>query len=177
MKKPRADSKLKSLPPHQQEQLRRWLLEENVSYEDARERVHMDFGIRVSKGAIHNYYATCRSLEERDHAREFAEAICAKAGEDGADFDKATLRLVREKAFVLARLEGAESVNEFAILAKVLGDSEKIRMKQREVALAERRVALLEKKAAQADQTTGVLGNQTLTEEEKAARIRQIFRM
>ncbi|AHF94210.1 hypothetical protein OPIT5_08295 [Opitutaceae bacterium TAV5] len=135
MKKPRSDSKLKSLPQHQQETLRRWLLEENVSYEDARERVHMDFGVKVSKGAIQNFYATCRSLEERDHAREFAEAICASAEGDGANFEQATLRLVREKAFILARMEGAESINELATLAKVLGESAKLEIKKRELAL------------------------------------------
>jgi hypothetical protein len=42
---------------------------------------------------------------------------------------------------------------------------------------SERRVALLEAKAAKADQASEITNNGDLTEEEKAARIKQLFRM
>jgi len=41
----------------------------------------------------------------------------------------------------------------------------------------ERRIALLEKKAAQADAAAGVMNNAELSEEQKTARMKEIFRM
>jgi hypothetical protein len=174
MKKPRSDAKLKSLPPHQREMLVRWLAEENVSYEIARDRLWQDFAVRTSTGALANFYATQCWQRSSEHAREFSEQVREAAKSTGEDFNTATLALIQERAFILARTRGAD-VGDLATLAKIIGDSVKLGIKQRELALTERRITLLEKKAAQADEARAVTQNTGLSEAEQLARYRQIF--
>jgi HJR/Mrr/RecB family endonuclease len=176
MKKPRSDSKLKSLPPQQRETLVRWLAEENIAYDEARERLRREFGVKTSTGALVNFYATCCWKRSSEHAREFSEQVTEAAKSGGEDFDTATLALIQERAFVLARTQGSD-VGDLATLAKIISDSVKLRIKQRELDLGARRVALLEKKAAQADEAQAATEDNTLTDEERTKRLRQIFRM
>ena len=176
MKKPRSDAKLKSLPPRQREMLVRWLAEENVSYEVARERLWRDLGVRTSTGALANFYATQCWRRSSEHAREFSEQVREAAKSTGEDFNTATLALIQERAFILARTQGAD-VGDLATLAKIIGDSVKLGIKQQELALTERRITLLEKRAAQADAAERASNDETLTDEERSKRLRQIFRM
>lgn len=176
MKKPRSDAKLKSLPPEQREVLVRWLAEENISYDEAKERLRREYGVRTSTGALVNFYATCCWKRSSEHAREFSEQVREAAKATGENFDTATLALIQERAFILARTQGSD-VGDLATLAKIIGDSVKLRIKQREVDLSARRVALLEKKAEQADKAKAATEDTTLTDEERTKRLRQIFRM
>ncbi|OAM89333.1 hypothetical protein OH491_13585 [Termitidicoccus mucosus] len=134
MKKPRSDAKLKSLPPHQREMLVRWLAEENVSYEIARDRLWQDFNVRTSIGALVNFYATQCWQRSSEHAREFASQVREAAKSTGEDFNAATLALIQERAFVLSRTQGSD-VSDLATLAKIIGDSARLQLKQKELAL------------------------------------------
>lgn len=176
MKKPRSDSVLDSLPPERREQLVRWLVDENLKYPEAVARVWEKFGVKTSVSALQKFYARRCFTLRADQAREFADLVVSQAKTDPASFDEATLALVKQRAFerVYAR-DG--NINELSILAGILGDSAKLELKRQELALGERRVAVLEKKAAMADAAQGVVTDQTLTEEQKAARLREIFRM
>ena len=175
-RKPRSDSVLDGLPPERREQLVRWLVDENLKYPEAVARVWEKFGVKTSVSALQKFYARrCFSLRA-DQARDFAELVVEQAKQDPAKFDEATLALVKQRAFerVYAR-DG--NLNELAVLAGILGDSAKLELKRRELELGERRVTLLEQKAALADKAKGVVDDQSLTEEQKAARLREIFRM
>jgi hypothetical protein len=176
MRKPRSDSVLDSLPPERREQLVRWLVEENLKYPEAVTRVWEKFGVKTSVSALQKFYARRCFALRADQAKDFADLVVAEAKSNPAQFDEATLALVKQKAFerVYAR-DG--NLNELAILAGILGDSAKLELKRQELQLADRRVALLEKKAALADQAQGVVNDSTITEEQKAARLREIFRM
>lgn len=176
MKKPRSDSKLKTLPPHQREALIRWLAEENLSYLDAKKRLHEDFNVKTSIGALANFYATCCWQRSSSHAREIADMVAAAAKGTNEAYDDATLALIKERAFILARTQNSDT-KELTRLASILGESAKLRIKERDLALKERRLALLEKKAKQADEASGVMHDKTLTDEQRAKRMRQIFRM
>jgi hypothetical protein len=91
-------------------------------------------------------------------------------------FDAATIALVRQKTFERAVARDG-NLDELAILAKILNDSAKLRLKEKDQQLTERRVSLLEKKAAQADQAKGIVGDQALSDEQKAAQLRSLFGM
>lgn len=173
-RKPRSDSKLDSLPEHQREMLVRWLVEENVSYDDARTRLHNDFGVETSVGALQQFYARrCFTLRASE-AKHFADTVVQQALANGENFDAATLALIKQKAFERAYAKNGD-IDELATLARIMGDSAKLELKQREVAIAERRIALLENKAAQADEAAGIAANPNLTPAEKEARTKAVF--
>lgn len=133
-RKPRSNAKLKSLPPHQREMLVRWLVDENLSYENAKDRLEQDFNVTTSVGALSNFYATECWEQSSQQARDFAEQVRQAAKSSAEDFDTATLALVQERAFVLAKTKGSD-VSDLATLAKIIGESAKLRLKQRELAL------------------------------------------
>lgn len=174
MAKPRSDAKLKSLPPHQRQQLIRWLTEENLSYADARDRLWQDMGVRTSAGALSGFFASeCFTLRYTQ-ARELADTVGEAMASDPEKFDQATIALVKQKAFERAVARDGD-IKELAILASIIGDTAKVRIKQQELALSERRIALLEAKAAQADAAEHVVRDTDLTPEQRTARMREIF--
>lgn len=175
-RKRRSDAKLHALPEPVKEQLIRWLTEENVSYEKAKERLWMDFNVRVSIGALCDFYATECYLQTSASAQEFVTRIEGAAKADGRAYDQATMSLVRQRAYMLARTQGAD-VGDLATLAGIIGDAAKLELKAQEVAIAGRRIALLERKAEQADAARGVAEDESLTDEQRTQRLRQIFRM
>ena len=175
-RKPRSDSVLDGLPPERREQLVRWLVDENLKYPEAVTRVWEKFGVKTSVNALQRFYARKCFALRADQAREFADLVVDQAKADPARFDQATLALVKQKAFERVYSRDG-NISELATLAGILGDSAKLELKRQELAIADRRVALLEKKAALADQAQGVVNDSTMTEEQKAARLREIFRM
>ena len=175
-RKPRSDSKLASLNPQQKAQLRTWLVDENLPYDKVQELLREDFNVRVSIGALSRFYATdCFALRSSE-AREFAEKCVEELKSSGEKFDQATLALVRQKAFERAYARNG-NLEELAILAKILGDSAKLDLKRRDQQLAERRIKLLEEKAARADEAERVMKDGGLTETQRTARMKQIFRI
>lgn len=172
--KPRSDSKLAALNPTQKAQLRTWLVDENKSYAEVRDLLKDDFNLSVSIGTLARFYATdCFALRSSE-AKDFAEQVAAELKQGGESFDEATLALVKQKAFERAYARNG-NIEELATLAKILGDSAKLELKKRDQALAERRIALLEKKAALADQAQSITADAELSDEEKAAKMRQLF--
>jgi len=174
--KPRSDSKLASLNPEQKAQLRTWLVDENKSYEDVQQLLKDDFNVRVSTGALSRFYATdCFALRSSE-AKEFAERVVGELKTSGENFDAATLALVKQKAFERAYAKNG-NLDELAVLAKIIADSAKLKLKERDQQLTERRIVILEQKAALADKATGIERDETLTEEEKSKRMRALFRL
>jgi hypothetical protein len=148
-RKPRSDSKLGSLTPSQKETLRGWLVDENLSYEKVKERLHMDFNVTTSAGALSEFYAAeCFSLRS-SQARQLAERVGEELKKGGDHFDAATAALIKQKAFERAMTEGAD-IGELVLLLKALGDMAKLRLKEKDQVLAGRRVALLEERMSMA---------------------------
>jgi len=175
-RKRRSDHKLSKLNPEQKTLLRTWLVDENLSYEKAQERLMADFNLHISTGALSDFYATeCFSLRS-SQAKHFAENIVSELTESGSNYDAATMALIKQKAFERAYARDG-NVDELATLAKIIGDSAKLKLKERDQQLTERRIILLEAKAALADKATEIAGNEQLTEEEKGKRLRSLFGM
>lgn len=174
--KPRSDSKLAALTPQQKAQLRTWLVDENKGYAEVQKLLHDDFNVRVGITAIQRFYASdCFSLRSSE-AKEFAELVAEELKNSGDHFDEATLALVRKRAFERAYARDG-NLDELAILAKIIGDSAKLDLKRKDQQLTERRIVILEQKAAQADQAEGVMKDRSLTEDQRTARMKQIFRI
>ncbi|HEY0966942.1 MAG TPA: hypothetical protein VGD88_06105 [Opitutaceae bacterium] len=173
-KKPRSDSKLDSLLPEQREQLIAWLVDENLPYDQAVVRLRKEFGVETSIAALSRFYSTrCFTLRS-SQAKEFAEHVVAEALKGEDKLDEATLALIKQKAFEHAYARNG-NVNELATLAKIIGDTRKLQLKERDQDLAERRIQILEKKAAQADAAEGVTRDEQLTPEQRQAKLKEIF--
>lgn len=171
--KPRSDSKIAALGPAVRSELARMLGEDNISYKDAAAWLKAEHGVKVSVGAVCNWYSVHSWKASAQSAREFAAEITAHGQIEGS-YDAATLALVQERAYIMARTKGAD-VQELATLAKIIGDSAKLRMKEKELELSARKVALLEKKAQQADAAEGVTRDETLTPAQREAKLKEIF--
>lgn len=132
MKKPRSDSKLDALSPQQKEMLREWLVDENLSYEKAQERLYQDFNVRTSVGALSRFYATqCFSLRSSE-AKAFAEQVGQELLEAEPTFDKVTLALVKKRAFEQAAARDGD-MKTLEILAGIIGGSAKLQLKKEQL--------------------------------------------
>lgn len=171
--KPRSDSKLKSLPPHYKSQLIRWLIDENMSYADAKARLRAEFSVSTSEGALSSFYATeCFALRSSE-AKAFAEEAITQI-KSRENLDEATLLLVQQRAFEQAYARKGD-LDALAILSKILGDSKKLQLKERDQKLTERRILILEKKAAQADKAESVTRDESLTPAMREQKLKEIF--
>jgi len=173
-RKPRSDSKLDSLPEHQRESLRRWLSEENLSYEIAQQRLEQDFGVTSSISALQSFWRRRCFRQRASEAKSFTETVLKQLQGNAENFDEATLALVRQKLFERAMAKTGD-IAELSTLAKIIGDSQKLALKAQQIELQSRRLSLLEKKAAQADEAEGVLNDGQLTPEQKEQRIKAVF--
>lgn len=134
-RKTRSDSKLAALDAQQKDLLRTWLIDENLSYQDAKQRLWEDFNVQTSVGALSSFYATeCFALRSSE-ARDFAERVVQELTTSGDKFDEATLRLVRQKAFERAYARNGD-LDELATLAKIIGDSQKLKLKQEQLSFS-----------------------------------------
>jgi len=172
--KPRSDSKLDSLNPELKEMLRGWLLDENLSYAAAKDRLLQDFNVRTSERALHKFYRSRCFVLRSSEAKAFAEEAVRIAKDSSQDYDEAIGALVKQRAFELAYARDGD-LDALQIVTKILGDSAKLDLKRKDQLLAERRIALLEQKAAQADQARLVSADAELTAEEKETRLKAIF--
>lgn len=130
--KARSDSKVAALPPELRAEIARRLGEENQSYKDVVAWL-ADDGHKISVTALCNWWSVHSWQANRGSAREIADQVRADAAAT-KDYDEATLGLVHERAYVLARTQGA-SVKDLALLAGIIGDTARLRLKARELEL------------------------------------------
>ena len=172
-KKPRADSKLKNLPEHLQEGF--WLLlhptdleVKPYTLEDLGGEIHDKHQLSVSISTLsewHSWYALKRRMEQ---AAERANQTAIALAKD-SDLTPEDIERVAQTVFTAETLE-AGNVKGFVALAK-------LRLASRALDHDARRLAVLEAKAAQADEAAGVANDGKLSEDEKAAALKRIFRM
>lgn len=130
--KPRSDSTVARLPEALRAEIVRRLGEENQSFEEVAAWLRED-GHRVSKSALHDWYSIHSWKLNAERARAVATQVREDAAALGA-YDAATLALVQERAYVLARTKGAD-VKDLATLAGIIGDSARLKLKERELNL------------------------------------------
>jgi hypothetical protein len=96
-----------------------------------------------------------------------AEAIIDGSGR--TDWNTATMELVKQVSFELMSGQQVDTKTAEKFIKLILkADAQEV---------DRQRLELMKAKAAQADAASGVMGDKDLTEEQKAARLKQIFRM
>jgi hypothetical protein len=139
MSKMRADSTWNALTPEQRQTLESWLFEENVSYQEARERARKEWGVTCSVWSVSRYYQ--RRLNERV-VEEMAEAeqVADEVNGTKAEFKNlkaSALKLIGKR--LLERAVAAGDVKELAALGKLVSESEWREIQQARLALARER--------------------------------------
>lgn len=182
--KPRSDSKLDNLPEPQFMELRDGLIKRTFkSYEEAKSWLATECGVSVATSALTKFWQRhCWPVvrERRQYSVMCAEALGDAMKKDPVNWDDKIIDRTKQRTFEFLDSEtldpkaAADLLNSI-IKARKQAFTEKIQTKKQQI--EERRLEILEKKAALTDQANAITGDATLTEEEKAARIKQLFRM
>lgn len=168
-RKPRADSKLDTMPESRVLELRDGLLA-GWSQAECKSWLASECGLSTTGSAITAFYKRhCAPLlrECRKLAAVKAEAIVKDAGR--TDWNTATMELVKQVSFEMLSGQRTDP--------KVAEKFVKLVLKADSQGRDERKLAMLEAKAKQADAANAITNNDELTEEDKAARIKHLFRM
>lgn len=168
-KKPRSDSKLDSLPEQQLLELRDGLLS-GWKLEDAKSWLIVECGVSSSLAALSAFFKRhCVPVirDRRQLAALKAEAITEGVGL--TDWDAASIERLRQTVFEFMSNPNAD-IEATERLFKLL-------LKSRDQEVDRRKLVLLEEKAKQADAAAGLAKDGKLTDEEKAAELKRIFRM
>jgi len=169
-RKSRKDSKLDNLKPESRVSELRDMLLAGASHMECKQWLFAECdGMTTSGDALTRFWKkNCAPIvrERRKLAACKSEVYVKEAGR--TDWDAATKELVSQVTFEM--LDGQRT--DPAIAEKFV----KLVLKRDAQDQSNRKIAIMEAKAAKADQASDVT-NSDLTEEEKAARIKQIFRM
>jgi hypothetical protein len=171
IKKPRADSKLKNLPDSDQEGL--WLLmhptdPETQAWTLDAVAVHIQetYQISVALSTLsewHAWYALKRRMEMASQRANQTAIELAK----NSDLSPEDIERAAQTVFTAEALQSGD-VSAYVALAK-------LRLASRSLDHDARKLAILEAKAAKADEASKVMGDGSLSEEERAARMKEIF--
>ena len=174
LKKPRADSRLKNLPEEHQETL--YLLlhptdEDTKPYTFEQLAVHIleEYGFEPSLSSLsewRRWYALKLRMENAqaraEQARERLLMEDPEAAEEALD----------RQARLVFKAEAVENRDPLSWVRV-----KKTQQTDKALTHDDRRIALLERKAAERDKASEVVSDETLSAEEKATRLKQIFRM
>lgn len=153
-----------------QARLAEWLLG-GMTYHEANLLVEKEFSVKASAslGRYSRFWEqVCvpMLLQRRSRMAGTAAARKQEAETNPAEFDKATLDALQQRAYELAENPQSNPKDVKAILTLLL--------KAKDQSLEERRIVILEKKSAQADATAQVLDT-PMTDAERAERIKEIY--
>src|SRR5260370_13239077 len=125
MNKLRADSTWNELTPEQREKLDEWLFEEEVSYQEARERAQREWGIESSISSVGRYYRrgrNARMLEEMAETQATAKALNG-TGLNMKTLRSSALKVIGKRLFGKA-MDGCD-VKELAVVGRLLSEGGK----------------------------------------------------
>jgi hypothetical protein len=132
MSKPRADSKLKSMPREWQDQLCEWLTVENVTYQEARKRLIERYEVSSSQAALSEFYSSVAVPWKYARARNLAAEFASMAE---GQFRPAILKRVEQLAFEIAASRKVD-IKTLRTFVKMLTDSEKVELQRGNLKLA-----------------------------------------
>jgi len=166
------------------DELTEWFEAEHLTLDQARERLHEDHGIRVSRSRLSQWWARenerrmqQRLLERIATGARFCKQVRSKFSGASPAPDLDTLAgLIRVLVMQLS-VRGQADPKTLEIvqrMMRMLIQHERARLKQQEIRIDQRRLELLERRAKQAEQAEEVAGSE-LSAEQKQERIKQIF--
>lgn len=181
-KKPRADSKLDSMSESRVLELRDKLLAGD-SYQACIEWLLVDCGVQSSLASLSAFYKRhCAPVirERRQLSVIKAEALGDAMAADPVNWDEKIVDRTKQMAFEFLTadqndMDAVGKLLDSVVKARKQEFTEKIQTRKQDV--EERKLAILEAKAKQADEAAGVANNGKLTDEQKAAELKRIFRM
>jgi hypothetical protein len=183
----RADAKLKNLPREALDEL--WEMK-NPGDEDTKAMTLLEicavipkrFKIEIGKSALGEFYQWL-DLQRRMWARESTVEQMKEIIARDKSLSPEQVKAAGQRLFMADGILEKDAKT-FAIAATLENDDVRLKQKDAEIEIrrenikiGKRKLELLEKKAAQADKAKEITNDSDLTEEEKAARIKQIFRM
>lgn len=151
-RKPRSDAKLLTMPPHQQDTLAGWLLDEGMAYKTARERLRDDFNVETSEAALVEFWrAVCAPRRLRRSAAA-ASALPELSDALEVDWERPTMALIQQSVFEMLSQPGVDpqavsflggilekaksrALKERELEAKISGGQLKFEQKERELKL------------------------------------------
>jgi hypothetical protein len=181
----RADAKLKNLPEEDLQTL--WRLRhpeqggEVMTLEAICVEVQRLFGFSIALSSLSQFYTWLEVRRRMDAQAELANQLKLELARNPEISDE-TIKRAGQKLFMAEGIlqKDAKIFADMVIIGqndtRLKQNDAKIKQRQEVVELDKRKLAILEAKAAKADQASEVT-NSDLTEEEKAARIKRIFRM
>jgi urease gamma subunit len=168
----RADAILKNLPAEALEDLWRMRHPEEGGQPMTLEAICVEiprlYQVSCSMGALSNFYKWLRLKRRMEEAKSRSQQVVEELARDGR-MSTEELMEAGQMVFASETLDNG-NVKAFVQLLKIRNDSKRLEQESR-------RIALLEKKAELLDQAKTVSDDDALTPEEKAQRMKQIFRM
>ncbi|NOS70067.1 MAG: hypothetical protein HOP33_09065 [Verrucomicrobia bacterium] len=137
-------------------------------------------GVSVSSGRLSVYLESLRNLKELDQSNDLLEQFQEFTRKKNPDWSPEKVRQTGIDFFV-AHTVAKKDANKFATIV-TLDQNErfgktKAAQKDRQLDQQDRKIKLMEQKAAAFDQAKGVMGDQALSEEQRASRMRELFGM
>jgi len=181
----RADAKLQNLPEEALQELWRYRHPEEggtpMTLDAIAAALPERFGFSIALSSLSGFYRWLelkRRMEARECAAEQLKSELARdPSKSNEDIKRAGQRLFLTEGIIERDFKKfAGMVKMDTDTAKLKQADKKIEIQKQGLRIDERKLAILEAKAAKADQASEVT-NSDLTEEEKAARIKQIFHM
>lgn len=176
MRKPRGDSNLKTLPEDQQEEIIARLAAKGGTLQSVKAWLAADHRVTCSVASLSEFYSWYRLKERMDQTESTVEQVMAKLAEGNAGLSPQQLREYGDLLF-MAEATKTGDPKTYIAMAQVLQTDRKLNQDERKLANDDRRIALLEKKAAQADAAKDLLQDETLTMEQRNAKMRETFGM
>ena len=161
MNKMRADSTWNRLSPVQKARFEIWLFEENLTYQEVRNRAEKELGVAGSVDSVGRYYRS-RS-KQREHEPNISTAMLANVFE-AAGADQATLQTAAKKALGMRLVQvamGGGDVQELCALGRQVLSTESRELAQRRIELAQDRnrlgtLEVLRKRLAEIRDISGI---------------------
>jgi hypothetical protein len=177
---PRSDAVLKNLPKERQHEIHLRRTEgkpEERSLEAILTWLRAD-GVKVSRRALSEFLSWYSARQDLQDTSDLLETFDEFTRKTNPTWSADKVRDVSIQ-FLMAHTAAQKDVYQFATVAQ-LDQSErfgrtKAQLDERKVKVSEGRLELLKAKAAQADNARGILSNKELTEQEKKARMHELF--
>jgi hypothetical protein len=172
----RPEARLDFLPYEQHEQLCRWLLTQNVSYREIRQKIKKSFGFDISGSAIAQFYKNhvIQHLAAiRARAVNVAAGYVTESTKSPAEFTAATVDALEAKA-MQAALDPATTPKDLKVYLDLVCRWQELRLRGQEVAIQLRKLRMLERKQRKLEAVLS--GESNLTSDEVARRCRIIFK-
>lgn len=167
-RKPRGDSVLKTLPPERQATIIEHISQHTLA--ETREWLAAD-GLKTSLPSLSEFFSWYHLRKQFSTIESDTLTLLQLLKKQRPELDQSALDTYASEYFQLRALK-QDDPETYLAWATARTNA---RLKERALALEERRVKLLEEKAAKAEQAEQIEGS-TLSESEKAERIRAIFK-